>query len=372
MSDRDDDILPADDVTPAPDVPASGADPVQPAYRPSASRSGGPALFLSVLALAGAGFAAWQAWLAARADHNSASELQQRLEALETRLTENERRAARNNELAANLREQLAGSERLRQQLQSDLLALADRSARADALIADLARGRTDATHMEAGVARLLLLEAESHLHLWDDREGAITALELAAQALTGTPHAAVRADIEAARAQVRRIHRPAWHEVQARLEEFAGTVASLLVSPRGEEPERDDGRGWWARQFDHFDHLVRIRREDEPDIAPLPGRESVRAALRRALLAAQAGDPEALRTQLQSARRAVSACCAGDAADALLAGLDDLLAIDWQAPLPDLSSLRRRLEAALPVPAVPVDVEETGTPPPTEQENPA
>ena len=161
---------------------ASPTHPESPAARGSAT--GALALLLALLAAAGAGYAVWRVVLIERGDDNVRADLSQRLDALDTRLGENERRAARNNELAATLREQLSESERLRDRMREDLVALADRGAHAEALLADLTRRqRGSDTRLSLADASLMLAQADARLRLFGDRQGAGVALELAERA---------------------------------------------------------------------------------------------------------------------------------------------------------------------------------------------
>ena len=350
MTDRDDDILPADDVTPAPNAFDEGGDAGVADRQAAPARRGGPALILSVVALAAAGIALWQTHLATRGDDNAQAELLQRADALETRVIENERRGARYNELAATLREQLAESERLRQRLQEDLLALADRSARAEALIADLSRDRPDTRRPGEDVARQLLIQAEGRLRLFDDRDGAIAALDLAAQALAGEHrHAELRSAIIAARDRIQAIQRPGAQALLAQLDSLADRFAAATLEPRQRTAARVDDRGWWGRQFDRVDHLISIRREDEVASAAPASHDGARAALQRARLAALAQDLDTVPAHLRAARDALAACCEGADTQSLLSGLDQLLAIDWTTELPDLAPLRQRLDEHRP-----------------------
>lgn len=347
MSDRDDDILPAADVTPQPttadDIGGMGA-----AERSAPARGVGLALTLAALALTSAGYATWQAHLSARGDDNAQADLLQRADALDARLNENERRAARNNELAGTLREQLAESERLRLRLQEDLLALTDRGARAEALLADLARDRDGGRHrLGEDDARQLLIQAESRLRLFGDHRGAAAALDLAAQALAGqNSYADLRGAIAAAGVQIGADPRPSGHALLARLDTLIDDLADSAPEQRPHADAPGDGdRGWWGRQFDRFDHLISIRREEDVAAAPRPSRDAARAALQRARLAAQEQDHAAIQSSLRAARGALAACCDGNATRSLLAELDRLLGIDWLAALPDLAALRQRLD---------------------------
>lgn len=347
MSDRDDDILPAADVTPqataADDSREMGA-----RERPAPARGAGLALTLAVLALAGSSYATWRAHLSARGDDNAQADFLQRTDALDARLNENERRAARNNELAGTVREQLAESERLRQRLQEDLLALADRSARAEALLADLARDRNSGQgRLGEDDARQLLIQAESRLRLTGDHRGAAAALDLAAQALAGQDnYLDLRAAIAAASTQVGADPRPAGHALLTQLDALIDGLADSAPEqrPRTETVSSTD-QGWWGRQFDRFDNLISIRREDDVAAAPLPSRDAARAALQRARQATLEQDHAAIQSSLRSARSALAACCDGNATRSLLTELDRLLGIDWQAAQPDLAALRQRLD---------------------------
>lgn len=373
MTHRDDDILPAADVTS--EVDPSDATDAAARTRPGppAARGTGPALLLSILALAGAGVALWQSHLATRGDDNAQADLAQRVDALDARANENERRGARNNELARTLRDQLAESEQLRQRLQEDLLALADRSARAEALIHDLTRDRSRPQQSGADDARHLLIQAESRLLLSGDIQGARLALDLAAQSLAGQAlYADLRVATLQAREQIDSLARPTGLALLAQLDALLDGLAGASTETRPQPMLRtDSNRGWWGRQFDRIDHLISIRRDDEVAAVGPRDRDGARAALQRARLAALDHDNEGLHAHLTAARAALAACCQGTATQALLDQLDRLLAIDWRAPLPDLAGLRQRLDERRAIqPDTPAPAPSTGAADTIEQES--
>lgn len=332
------------------DAETSPAHPESPAPRGSAT--GALALLLALAAAFGAGYAVWRLVLIERGDDNVRADLSQRLDALDTRLGENERRAARNNELAATLREQLSESERLRDRMREDLVALADRGARAEALLADLTRRQrgTD-SQLSLADAGLMLAQADARLRLFGDRQGAGVALELAERALAdaGMERADLQAAVADARAALAADRRPGVSALLSELDALADAVAPLpprSVGDSASASSNNASRGWWARQFDRLDHLITVRREidtDEPSFTPT--KDGVRRALARARLAALEQDNAALPRALESARAALQACCDAGAIAPLVARLDRLITIDWQAPMPDLGALRERLD---------------------------
>jgi uncharacterized protein HemX len=317
-----------------------------PSARPGAGA--GLALLLAVLAAGTAGWAAWRVLLLERSERTEVSSLDSRLQAMDVRLVENERRSARNNELAATLRDQLTESERLRDRMRTDLLALSERSARAESLLADMARERRGArAQLALADAVALVGQADTRLRLFGDREGAAAALELAgdALALAGSDRAALAAEVAAAAAALAADPRPTRSALLAQIDALALDVEGLPLRPLDAGGgDRVAGGSWWDRQFDRLDQLVTIRREDAPgDTAP--SRDGAARALARARQAALDGEYTLLRDALASARTALLACCESAAGAPLSGRLDALLAIDWQAPLPDLAALRQRLD---------------------------
>lgn len=375
-----DDTAPRATTGPSGDPPPAESATVQ--ERPR--RGGGTALLALALALPAlllAGHASWRGHLAGRSDDTSQAELRQRLDALEARLTENERRAARNNELAGTLRTRLGENEALRERLHGDLVALADRAARAEALLAELSRERGGARQQLAiADAALLLGQADVRLRLFGDRPGAVAALDLAELALAraGAQHADLRHAVIDARAALDADARPSDAAVLAELDTLLDGVDGLPPAPRAGSPE-DPSLGWWARQLDRLDSLVSVRRIDELTTDTTPDRAGVRRALERARRAAIDHDSAALATALASARQALAACCERAAAAPLQARLDRLLAIDWHRARPDLDALRRRLDGASaigswpepdpdPLPSDPTDTVPGGAAPPDQE----
>lgn len=313
------------------------------------SALGSLTLLVALLAAGTGGYAAWRVTLIERGDENARTDLAQRLDAQDTRLTENERRAARNNELAATLRDQLSESERLRDRMREDLLALADRGARAEAMLADLTRAqRGTRAQLLLADAGLMLAQADARLRLFGDRQGAGVALELteAALAEAGADSVDLRAAVADARAALATDRRPSVSALLSELDGLADAIESLPSRPAraGSGISATPDRGWWARQFDRLDHLVTIRRESDPDETAAPTKAAVLRALERARLAALEQNPAALSHALHASRASLLACCDAEAAAPLLTRLDWLIAIDWQAPLPDLGALRERL----------------------------
>ncbi|MBX3724866.1 MAG: uroporphyrinogen-III C-methyltransferase [Xanthomonadales bacterium] len=351
-----------DDIA-SPPTTGHADDPPPPAGRttaPEQPRRGGGvavlALAFALLALLLAGHASWREYLAGRSDDTSQAELRQRLDAIETRLTENERRAARSNELAGTLRTQLGESEALRERLRSDLVALADRAARAEAMLAELSRERGGARQQLAVAdAALLLGQADARLRLFGDRPGAVAALDLAELALAraGVQHADLRHAVIDARAALDADSRPSDAAVLAEIDILLDGVDALPPMARAGSGE-DPSLGWWARQFDRLDSLVSVRRIDELTTDTTPDRAGVRRALERARRAAIDHDSAALATALASARQALTACCERAAAAPLQARLERLLAIDWHRARPDLDALRQQLDGAAAIGATP------------------
>lgn len=320
-----------------------------PAAVPARSGAGSAlALLLAVLAAGAAGWAAWRVLLIERSERTEVSSLDSRLQALDVRLAENERRSARNNELAATLRDQLAESERLRDRMRTDLLALSERSARAEGLLADMARERRGArAQLALADAADLVGQADTRLRLFGDREAALTALSLAGDALAqaGSDRAALAAEVSAAASALANDPRPTRSALLAQLDAIAADVDGLPLRPLDDAGSAPAAAGsWWDRQFDRLDQLVTIRREDAPgDTAP--SRDGAARALARARQAAVDGEYALLREALTSARAALQACCERAAGAPLSGRIDALLAVDWQAPLPDLAALRGRLD---------------------------
>lgn len=337
---------------------------------PAPARSGsgaGLALLLALVAAGAAGWAAWRVLLLERSERSEVSSLDSRMQAMDVRLAENERRSARNNELAATLRDQLTESERLRDRMRADLLALSERSARAEGLLADMARERRGArAQLALADAANLVGQADTRLRLFGDRDGAATALALAgdALALAGSDRAGLAAEVAAAADALAADPRPTRSALLAQLDAIAADVDKLPLRPLDDDSADGAVAGsWWDRQFDRLDQLVTIRREDAPgDTAP--SRDGAARALALARQAAMDGEHVLLRDALASARTALLACCERAAGAPLSGRIDALLAIDWQAPLPDLAGLRQRLDdqaaldrsvpAPAPTPATP------------------
>jgi uncharacterized protein HemX len=330
-------------------APAVRGEPAPSGAAPGGSGAAGAlALLLAVLAAGAGGWAAWRVLLLERSERTEVSSLDSRLQALDVRLGENERRSARNNELAATLRDQLTESERLRDRMRADLLALSERSARAESLLADMARERRGArAQLALADAAALVAQADTRLRLFGDREAALAALGLAGDALAqaGADRAGLAAEVAAAAGALAADPRPTRSALLAQLDALGAEVERLPLRPLDANGGGSStGGSWWDRQFDRLDQLVTIRREDAPGDAQ-PSRDGAARALTRARQAALDGEYALLRDALASARAALLACCSGEAGSALAGRIDALLAIDWQAPLPDLAALRQRLD---------------------------
>ena len=344
----------------APAASAAASAPKAPPRTPPASsastparRSGGGflALLIAILAAALGGYAAWRVVLLERADGNRYSSLGQQLDALDVRVADTDRRAARSNELAATLREQLGENERLHQRMREDVLALADRNARSESLLAEMARGQRSARQQLAlADAAALISQAELRLRLFVDRAGAGSALALAEDNLArvGNEYADLRHAVASARSELADDPRPSSAALLRELDSIAAGLAGLAI--RIERPVEGSAvagaGGWWSRQFARLDRLVSIRHEDEAvSGAVMPSRDGVRRALDRARLAVLENDFDSLPEALRTLRAALVGCCEPETTSAPLQRLDRLLALDWLAPLPDLSALRLRLE---------------------------
>lgn len=313
--------------------------------------TGAIALLVAAIAAGVAGYAAWRVWIIDRGDENRQAELSRQLEALEARLGENERRSARNNELAATLREQLVENERLRDSMREDLISLADRSGRAEALLADLMRQqRGPGERLAVDDAALLLAQADVRLRLYGDREGARAALTLAESALAdaGAVMSDLRAAVADAGASLAADPRPSQSDLLTELDEIAQAIEPLelrIVRTDTSNAPASSGQGWWARQLDSLDRLVTIRRETDAEADPTPTKAAAFQALQRARLAALEQNAGAFARALAASRTSLLACCEPETVQPLIARLDRLLGVEWNAPLPDLRALRQRLD---------------------------
>lgn len=340
-----------DSITQASETVEHAVDPVVESR--TERRGGGSAaiaLLLAVIAAGAAGYAAWRVWIIDRGDENQQAQLTRQLDALEARVGENERRSARNNELAATLRDQLTENARLRDRMREDLIALADRSARAEALLADLARQqRGPGERLAVDDASLLLAQADVRLRLYGDREGAHAALQLAESALAGAGSTLsdLRAAVADASASLAADSRPSQSSLLTELDEIAQAIEplELRIVRTDASNTAASGQGWWARQLDSLDRLVTIRRETDAESDATPTKTSVLQALQRARLAALEQNNDVLARALVSARTSLLACCEPESAQPLVARLDRLIGIEWNAAMPDLHALRQRLD---------------------------
>lgn len=343
------------DETPAVTPESAPVIPAGPVPKPAPARGGsgiaGLALLVALVAAAAGGYAAWRVLLMERGEGNARAELQQRLDAMDTRLAENERRSARNNELAATLRDGLTQNDRLRERMREDLLSLSDRSARAESMLAEIVREQRDSRSQLRGAdAALAVAQADVRLRLFDDREGALAALAVAESSIGSAPGAAdLRQGIAEARAALAAAARPTRAAVLGELAAVEQALDAMPLRPPRDEAESSRPElSWWARQFERLDHLVTIRRLDDGNAAVAPTRDAVRRALERARLATLERDEAELPRALTDARESLAACCDDAAAAQARAALDRLVAVDWQAPVPDLQPLRQRLEMTL------------------------
>lgn len=313
------------------------------------------AVALALIATALAAYATWRVVLIERSERNLDAEHARRLDAVDSRITGVERNAERNNQLATTLRDQLAETERLNQRMREDVVTLGDRNARSESLLAELARNQHGSRQDLAVIdAASLIDQADRRLRLFGDRTGAVAALALAGQQLeqAGARFDSARRAIAEAGSTLTADPRPSSAALLGELDDLANALAGLPTDTQRQRLESTppSDSGWWARQFSRIDHLVSIRREDDPVVRALPGKDGARLAINRARLAALEQDHAALPDALRSARASLQACCGDEVSAPLISRIDRLLGIDWQAAQPDLAALR----ALLTVPAAP------------------
>ena len=253
-------------VDPSPSRP-SAATAARPVPRPRAGGSLALALLLSLVALAAAGYVAWQQWQIQRgsaADSQGVTSLQQRVDTLDTKLAGfSDQRASldqRIDDAAAvnrSLREELLGQSERTRNLEDAVARLAEKSLSGhDAMLLD----ETDS---------LLRMGAERYT-LFHDVQAAAAAYALADQTLAAVNDGAfsgVRQSIQAEREALLKSQPAGQASALQRLQTLRGAMDSLPLKPL-DVPAAGQATSVWSRIRRALDSVVTVQRDDGAPLA--------------------------------------------------------------------------------------------------------
>lgn len=297
------------------------------------------ALLLSLLALAVAGYVAWQQWQLQRgsaADSQSVTTLQQHVQTMDTRLSGlSDQRASLDQRLddaaAVNrsLREELLGQAERTRNLEDAVARLSEKSLSGhDAMLLD----ETDS---------LLRMGAERYT-LFNDAQTAAAAYTLADQTLAAVNDGAfsgVRQSIQAEREALLKSQPANQAGALQQLQALRGAMDSLPLKPL-DAPAAGQVRNVWSRIRDALANVVVVRRDNGAPLAVADARfarELVALDLAQAQAALLAHDGEGCVAALKRV-------------DAGLASQFDGSAAAVQQARETLQQLERQLPAKLPV----------------------
>jgi len=352
--------------------------PVRPTSRPGPRpRSGGSlalALLLSLLALAAAGYVAWQQWQLQRgsaADSQGVASLQQRVDTLETRLGGlSDQRASLDQRLddaaAVNrsLREELLGQAERTRNLEDAVARLAEKSLSGhDAMLLD----ETDS---------LLRMGAERYA-LFHDAQAAAAAYALADQTLAAVNDGAfsgVRQSVQAEREALLKSQPANQASALQQLQALRGTMDSLPLKPL-DVPAAGQARDAWSRIRHALASVVTVQRDNGAPLAVADARfarELAALDLAQAQAALLAHDSEGYAAALQRVDAGLASQF-DDSMPAVQQARDTLKQLESQLPakapvqlgaaLTELRNLRA-VHALAPAPAASTPAPASGVPP--------
>lgn len=358
--------------------------PAAPPAPPPKGGGGRLALTLSVLALIGVGVVGWQVYTLRAGSGDLRTEVAQRLNEADARVTELRALARQSQEAIAALQGRFGAVE-------SKVEASEGKAAALESLYQEFSRTRSDRVLAEVQHAVTI---AAQQLRLAGNYEAALIALQSAEARLAAPELAhlhdlrrALMKDIDAVRSHPQ-IDVPG---IAMRLELLFGHIDRLplayTVEPTGSAPAMDDlpevapgeaEQDWWRRAWsvlhalgadvwDEVRGMIRLERMDRADpalLAPAQGvylRENVKIRLLTARLALLASDAHTYGTDLAMAREWLERYFdTGDAqVQRVLGELESLASIDMRAEAPSLTDtfsalgmVRGRGTAVEPAPA--------------------
>ncbi len=277
------------------------------------------------------------------ADHDSSAqiaELHKRLEA----------DSAQVRNLDQTIRDQLA----LSRSLQAAAESMQGRLLATEATLAGMSAPELDAGgELDLAEVDYLLRLANERLKLFSDPVAADQALEIAdlhLAALGNPMYLGVRQEIATARGELAAVKMPDYLDIISQLETIRESTASLPLlgsAPVGQESELAVETGWWEKVKSVFSNLVSIRRSTarENERISLEDKDYIRQRLWLQLevahLSLMRREQGAFRHSLEQVRETLSTWFdPGDGAyQSAIRGIDELLALEIELDVPDISA---------------------------------
>ncbi len=277
------------------------------------------------------------------ADHDSSAqiaELHKRLEA----------DSAQVRNLDQTIRDQLA----LSRSLQAAAESMQGRLLATEATLAGMSAPELDAGgELDLAEVDYLLRLANERLKLFSDPVAADQALEIAdlhLAALGNPMYLGVRQEIATARGELAAVKMPDYLDIISQLETIRESTASLPLlgsAPVGQESELAVETGWWEKVKSVFSNLVTIRRSTggQNERISLEDKDYIRQRLWLQLevahLSLMRREQGAFRHSLEQVRETLSTWFdPGDGAyQSAIRGIDELLALEIELDVPDISA---------------------------------
>ena len=277
------------------------------------------------------------------ADHDSSAqiaELHKRLEA----------DSAQVRNLDQTIRDQLA----LSRSLQAAAESMQGRLLATEATLAGMSAPQLDAGgELDLAEVDYLLRLANERLKLFSDPVAADQALEIAdlhLAALGNPMYLGVRQEIATARGELAAVKMPDYLGIISQLETIRESTASLPLlgsAPVGQESELAVETGWWEKVKSVFSNLVTIRRSTggQNERISLEDKDYIRQRLWLQLevahLSLMRREQGAFRHSLEQVRETLSTWFdPGDGAyQSAIRGIDELLALEIELDVPDISA---------------------------------
>ena len=277
------------------------------------------------------------------ADHDSSAQIA----ALHKRLDAD---SAQVRNLDQTIRDQLA----LSRSLQAAAESMQGRLLATEATLAGMSAPQLDAGgELDLAEVDYLLRLANERLKLFSDPVAADQALEIAdlhLAALGNPMYLGVRQEIATARGELAAVKMPDYLGIISQLETIRESTASLPLlgsAPVGQESELAVETGWWEKVKSVFSNLVTIRRSTggENERISLEDKDYIRQRLWLQLevahLSLMRREQGAFRHSLEQVRETLSTWFdPGDGAyQSAIRGIDELLALEIELDVPDISA---------------------------------
>jgi uncharacterized protein HemX len=243
---------------------------------------------------------------------------------------------------------------RLSRSLQAAADSMQGRLAAAEAALTGMSTRELDAGgELDLAEVDYLLRLANERLKLFSDPAAADQALEVADMhlaALDNPMYLGVRQDIAAARRELAAVNLPDFLAIASQLDSIQQEIASLPFSeedPVSKSAAPVEGTGWWDKVKGVFSDLVTVRRstEEENKRISLQDKDYIRQRvwlqLEIAHLSLMQRDQEAFRTSLKRVEESLTTWFDTDdsAYQTVRQGVDDLLVLEVQVDVPDITA---------------------------------